>query len=527
MESGDEEEEVTLEQALGMALQHHQSGEFEQAASIYEQILAFDPENAEANHLFGVMAFQTGNLEPALDLIGKAVAAAPNFAEAHNNLGLVHQQLKQPDAAADSFRNAIQCDPAFVDAFVNLGSALDDLDEYELAEAQFRKALSLSPNHADAHNNLGLVLHKLVRFEEAVASFQTAIAQAGDFAEAYSNLGSSLLILDRQQEAFESFERSLTLMPDSASTRFNLGNALQKLGRLEEAAESFERADQRKSDYRVLHCLYALDHKEAFQTKLAKATQKDNTDRAVASVSAFVAHQWGTDDPYPFCKNPLDFVRVKNILEEDGGAALIETLKKYIKDSDYQELPDQGHITAGFTSFGNLFDRPHKALDQFRTHLASHITAFREENLGADNTLISAWPESWRLEAWYLRLRKGGQVDPHIHDPGWLSGTLYLNVPDTVKGDEGAIAFGLQGDNMPVLNADYPQRFAASEPAILSSSRHHYFTASCRSNQTRNGFVSPMMWCRSARSSRRRRKYQLPHDPHSPRTANPHRRPNE
>ena len=91
-------------------------------------------------------------------------------------------------------------------------------------------------------------------------------------------------------------------------------------------------------------------------------------------------------------------------------------------------------------------------------HLARHIDAFREENLSADCTLISAWPKSWRLEAWYLRLLKGGQVNPHIHDPGWLSGTLYLNVPDTVKGNEGAIAFGLQGDDMPVLNADYPQK---------------------------------------------------------------------
>ena len=458
MESADEEKEVTLDQALEMALEHHQAGDFEKATDIYEQILAFDPENVEANHLFGVMALQTGNLNPALHLISKAVAAAPDFAEAHNNLGLVHQQRKKPQSAANSFRKAIQCDPAFVDAFVNLGSALDDLDDYKEAEVQFRKALSLFPAHADAHNNLGLVLHKLVRFEEAVESFQAAISYAADFAKAYSNLGCSLLILDRHQEALESFKQSLTLSPNTAGTRFNLGNALQKLGRLEEAAEEYERANQRKSDYRVLHCLYGLDRRDTFRTKLNNSIQKNDRDRAVASVSAFAAHQWGTEDPYPFCKNPLDFVRVRNILEEDGGPELIEMLKKYIANSDYQELPDQGHVTAGFTSFGNLFDRPHKALDEFHTHLAGHISAFREENIGAKNTLISAWPETWRLEAWYLRLNKGGQVDPHIHDPGWLSGTLYLNVPDTVVGDEGAIAFGLQGDNMPVLNADYPQK---------------------------------------------------------------------
>jgi uncharacterized protein (TIGR02466 family) len=458
MENTDEDEEVTLDEALDLALQCHQKDDFEQAADIYQQVLAVDPDNAVGNHLFGVLAFQTENLDLALELIDKALATTPDFAEAHNNRGLVLQQLKRPDEAADSFRMAISQAPDFAEAHVNLGSALDDLELYEDAAAQFQKALALSPDHIDAHNDLGLVLHKLVRFEEAVSCFRNALNLAPDFAEAQSNMGSSLMILGRHQEALENFEAALASIPDSGSARFNQGNALQKLGRLEDAADAFDKANQRKSDYRVLHCLYGLGHQDAFEKKLETAIQKDDTDRAVASVSAFAAHQWGKDDPYPFCKNPLDFVRVKNILTEDGGPELIEHLKKFVADGTHQELPDQGHITAGFTSLGNLFNKPHPALDAFKAHLAQHVDAFRKENLAADCTLISAWPESWRLEAWYLRLLKGGQVNPHIHDPGWLSGTLYLNVPDTVKGNEGAIAFGLQGDDMPVLNADYPQK---------------------------------------------------------------------
>jgi tetratricopeptide (TPR) repeat protein len=453
-----EEREVTLEEALALALENHKAGQFEIAAGIYKQILEADATNPDANHYYGLLAFQTGNNEKALALLGVAVDVAPDYAEAHNNRGLVLQQMGDAAKAVESYRAAIAFAPDFTDAYVNLGSALDDLKRYDDAIAQYDLALARHPDHVDAHNNKGLALHKLVRFEEAEAAFTEALKRDPNFTEALNNLGSTLLILGRNEEALACFEKALESNPASKTTMFNRANVLQKLGRIAEAAEDFERAGQRKSDYRVLHCLYTLGRKEFFRAKLERVAISNPTDRAVAAVSAFAAHQWDTDDPYPFCRNPLDYVRVRNILDEPGGADLLADLKDYFAEGLYQELSNQGHITQGFTSFGNLFDKPHPSLDAFRERLMKHVDAFRDENADADCTLISEWPTDWRLDAWYLKLRKGGQVDPHVHDPGWLSGTLYLNIPEDVKDNEGAIAFGLQGDGMPVLNPEYPQK---------------------------------------------------------------------
>lgn len=48
----------TVESALTAAVEHHQRGRLPEAAAIYRQVLAVDPDHADANHLLGVIAFQ-------------------------------------------------------------------------------------------------------------------------------------------------------------------------------------------------------------------------------------------------------------------------------------------------------------------------------------------------------------------------------------------------------------------------------------------------------------------------------------
>ena len=48
------------EQAMQMALGHHQAGRAGQAEAIYRQILAQQPNHARALHLLGVLAAQAG-----------------------------------------------------------------------------------------------------------------------------------------------------------------------------------------------------------------------------------------------------------------------------------------------------------------------------------------------------------------------------------------------------------------------------------------------------------------------------------
>ena len=57
---------ATISEALAIAVQHHQAGRLQQAEQIYRNILAVEPNNANAIHLLGLIAYQVGRHEVAV-----------------------------------------------------------------------------------------------------------------------------------------------------------------------------------------------------------------------------------------------------------------------------------------------------------------------------------------------------------------------------------------------------------------------------------------------------------------------------
>ena len=66
---------ATISEALAIAIQHHQAGRLQAAEQIYRQILALEPNHADACHLLGVIAHQAGKHEIAVEYIGRAIAS--------------------------------------------------------------------------------------------------------------------------------------------------------------------------------------------------------------------------------------------------------------------------------------------------------------------------------------------------------------------------------------------------------------------------------------------------------------------
>src|SRR3954463_6708631 len=90
----------TVAEAMSAALSHHQAGRLNEAAQLYRQILAVDPNHVGAWHFFGVVAFQRGRHDMAAQCIGRALTLKPDYAEAYSNLGLAYSAQGKLDEAA-------------------------------------------------------------------------------------------------------------------------------------------------------------------------------------------------------------------------------------------------------------------------------------------------------------------------------------------------------------------------------------------------------------------------------------------
>ena len=238
---------------LATAIQFHRAARLDDARRLYQQILAEQPDSADACHLLGVLVHQQGDHARAVELIAKAISLRPADADFHANLAEAHRGLGQQERAVECCRAALRLRPDFPEALGNLGVALHGLGRHAEACEHFQAALRLRPDFASAHNDLGLCLRALQRGEEALAHFHRAAELEPASALAHSNLGQCLLDLGQAEEALPCCLEAVRLQPELAALHYNLGNVLRALGKPAEARVAFGEAVRRDDNLAAAH----------------------------------------------------------------------------------------------------------------------------------------------------------------------------------------------------------------------------------------------------------------------------------
>ncbi len=244
-----EQQTLTIVQAIELGMQHHSEGRLPEAENIYQQILQVSPNNAEALHLLGAIAYQSGKYDIAADLIAKSLHIKPEYAEAHYNLGLALKKLGRLPDAANHFHQATVLQPDYPDAHNNLGIALQDLGKLNEATNSYNTAINLDPDYFKAHYNLGNVRRKLGKLDMAINSFRTTITIKPDYPEAHNNLGNALQDCGKLNEAVASYQKAIALKPDYSEACYNLGIAYFDLGELDQAIYRYQKAITIQPDY--------------------------------------------------------------------------------------------------------------------------------------------------------------------------------------------------------------------------------------------------------------------------------------
>ncbi|MCG8619576.1 MAG: tetratricopeptide repeat-containing glycosyltransferase family protein [Desulfobacterales bacterium] len=155
-----------IQQILQTVVQHLSGGNLHEAEKGCRQVLTVHPDNPDALHILGVIAFNVGKLDAARELISKAISLFPNNPSFYTNLGNVHQACNEAPEAIDQYKKSLALNPNNPHAYTNLGVAYKAIGLRKKAMATFDAALPLfegrpnfesDPGYADCRLNRGLI----------------------------------------------------------------------------------------------------------------------------------------------------------------------------------------------------------------------------------------------------------------------------------------------------------------------------------------------------------------------------------
>lgn len=181
-------DQTRLQSMYREALNLHDSGEYEEARRIKEELVELTPDNALYHNSLGVTLLKLNRHEEALTAIRKAVELEPDNAEYYGNLGFTLNENNDHDEAIVALKKAIELDPDKAQYHNNCGVALYRAGNYNEALERFQRAAELKPNNAKFHDNIGITLYELKRYEEALAEERKAVELEPDTGRYQENL---------------------------------------------------------------------------------------------------------------------------------------------------------------------------------------------------------------------------------------------------------------------------------------------------------------------------------------------------
>jgi len=210
-------------------------GKYDAAGKKCSTILKSQPENADANHLKGLCAYQVKDFETAERHINKAMDCSPGHADMLSNLGHVLKDVGRNHDALEAFNKSLALGSSKSATYQNIAEVLLTLDRANEAFENFQNALSLDPDNIAILTSYGNALINHKQFDQSIHCLRRVIEVKPDFAGGYVNLGNALKEQGELGAAIELYNLAMDLAPEFPEALLNVAFAQALLGNQEEA----------------------------------------------------------------------------------------------------------------------------------------------------------------------------------------------------------------------------------------------------------------------------------------------------
>ncbi len=297
-ETAADEWRMFLTDALGeIAVTEAHAGQYQKAASAFEQALTFAPHSSDLQLQYADAALRDGDLDTAHSLAARLTREAPQNANGHMLLGQVLLKQEKNAEARTEFEEATRRDPTFAAGYnlavscLNLGdekcaastfaemrASFGDTAIFDLHEGQaylnsdfqnhavdaFKAAIARDPRLPGAHYSLAAAyLATSAGVDEAEKELREEIALVPKEAVAYAALGHLQEGQQHFAEAETSLKRAIAFAPDDPDAYLYLGQLYAEQKRVAEAEAALRRCielttDVSRNNHQVQRAHYLL-----------------------------------------------------------------------------------------------------------------------------------------------------------------------------------------------------------------------------------------------------------------------------
>jgi tetratricopeptide (TPR) repeat protein len=237
----------TNDDALALAYQELEQGNFQAAAESYADIVNHHPDDFEAWNNLGNAYSKLDNIEGAIAAFEQAIALRPDVSVLYINLSKTLVLVDRLEDRQKVMRQAADYAPHNVEVLTELGLAESAMQNYATAERAYRMAIDLAPEYMPAYLELGLLLENLNRLD--------ALEEMLDYANSCGAHGSVLDFLKawlfRRQGRFQEALPLTLATPETISPVRRaqlLAEIYDRLGETQRAFECFEMMNRIASD---------------------------------------------------------------------------------------------------------------------------------------------------------------------------------------------------------------------------------------------------------------------------------------
>jgi tetratricopeptide (TPR) repeat protein len=394
---------------------------------------------------------------------------------------------KQFEKALQEGRILLEKFPLFTTTQNIVAAIYSELGRFPLAWNSCKKALILDPGAIENYNNTASILVNNDYTDSAFYFHNSALIINPNYKQSLYNLGNIAQGRGDVDKAIVYYNRALKIDSDYHLARYFLGIALSEKGNHHEAASIFDNFDFKDSKTRLVEELYYMGEEQRFISKYKQLSKLNITNSITGAVGCHAQITLKKNLPNTFCGDPLQFVHhSKFVHKKEDQLDLVSKTRQYLTLPHIQ-MRNQPLINNGWQTAGNFFAHRTPFAIEMKKRIFSKLLEYRRSFGESNEGFISQWPDKFFLKGWILGMTKGGFLTAHIHKDAWVSGSIYISVPEENTNNGGNLVLSLDGADYPKTDEGFLEtvvRVETGDICIFPSSLFHY-TKPVYSNEER------------------------------------------